>query len=214
MTAVHLVERSNRSLYDSALEEHFRIRHRIYVGERRWMALERPDGREVDQFDTPEAVYLLALDKGRVVGGSRFVPTTQPHLMSDVFPELANVRGLVRRPDVYEWTRVFVVPERRGEGRPKVESLVLCALQEFGLLYGLSHITVVMETWWLPRLLALGWDVQPLGLPREIDGMQTMGAIIEVCEEALASTRRARAVEGPVLVWRGRNGQGEVVTHV
>ncbi len=83
---VHAIHAGNRHHYDDALEQHYRIRHDIYVGERKWMDLARPDGREVDQFDTEHAVYLLAMEGDQVVGGSRLVPTLEPHLMSEVFP--------------------------------------------------------------------------------------------------------------------------------
>ena len=79
MIRVHAIDAGNRHLYDHELEQHHRIRHDIYVGERKWMDLARPDGREVDQFDTVNAVYLLAVEPGKgVVGGSRLVPTLDP----------------------------------------------------------------------------------------------------------------------------------------
>ena len=41
-----------RRLYARLLDDYFRIRHDIYVVERKWTELARPDGREIDQFDT------------------------------------------------------------------------------------------------------------------------------------------------------------------
>jgi acyl-homoserine lactone synthase len=200
MIDVHTITKANRHLYEQQLEEHFRIRYDIYVKERRWMALDRPDQRDCDQFDTDAAIYLLALKDGRVVGGSRFVPTDRPHLMSDVFPSLAQ-RGLIRAADVVEWTRIFVVREYRGEqAQPRVESLMLAGIMEFGLSWNYRAITVVMEAWWLPRLLELGWNVKPLGLPQPIDGMQVMAAAIDITPAALAGVRQARGITRPVLV--------------
>ncbi len=48
---------------DAQLEEMHRIRHRIYVEGRGWKALRKSDGREVDEFDTDDAVYLLGLSR-------------------------------------------------------------------------------------------------------------------------------------------------------
>ncbi len=90
---IHVVTRENRHLYTSRLEEYFRVRHEIYVEERKWEELRRPDGLERDQFDTDDATYLMAIDRDRVVGGVRLVPTDRPTLLSDVFPYLAEVRG-------------------------------------------------------------------------------------------------------------------------
>jgi acyl-homoserine lactone synthase len=99
MFHVHIVDRSNRNAYRDELEQHFRLRHEIYVGERGWHDLARRDGREVDAFDNDDAVYLLGIlpDKG-VVAGSRLVPSLKPHLMSEVFPQLAE-DGVPRASD-------------------------------------------------------------------------------------------------------------------
>src|ERR1044072_6552266 len=99
---IHVINSATRSLYRDELHDHFRIRHDIYVGERGWKALERADGLERDQFDTDDAIYLLGIDNGRVVGGSRLVPTTRPHLLSEVFPHLAAERGVRRDPGVFQ----------------------------------------------------------------------------------------------------------------
>src|SRR3546814_13258346 len=78
----HVVDVSNRGAYRVQVEQHFRLRHEIYVGERGWLDLARSDGREVDAFDNEDAVYLLGImpDEG-VVAGSRLVPSLKPHLM-------------------------------------------------------------------------------------------------------------------------------------
>jgi acyl-homoserine lactone synthase len=213
MINIHTITKANRHLYEQQLEDHFRIRYDIYVRERRWMALDRPDQRDCDQFDTDAAIYLLALRDGEVVGGSRFVPTNFPHLMSDIFPTLAP-RGLIRARDVLEWTRIFVVKPFRGEqAQPRVESLMLAGIMEFMLADGYRAITVVMEAWWLPRLLELGWNVKPLGLPQLIDGMQVMAACIDVSPLALAGVRQARNISRSVLVHAGVE-RPEEVTHV
>lgn len=195
---IHVIDCDNKHLYREQLEEHFHIRHKIYVDERRWMALERPDGREIDQFDNDDAVYLLALDQGRVIGGTRLVPTLKPHLMADVFPFLANVEGIQRGPDIVEWTRIFVVPERRGRDS-KVLHAVMAGMLEYCLREDITAITVVMETWWMPRFLELGWEVKPLGLPTMIENMNCVGTMIGVTEAAWRNTLVFKDLAGPIL---------------
>lgn len=203
MTELHVVSHANRHLYEDVLEDYFRLRHRIYVDERRWTELARPDGREIDQFDTPDTIYLMAMEGSRVVGSHRLVPTNGPTLMSDVFPELA-LRSLVRSPFAYELSRVFVVRDRRGDhAQPRVESVIMAGTMEFGLIEGLTLFTIVMETWWLPRFQELGWNPRPLGVPVDINGMSCIGVSINVTEEAWRETCRTRGVDRPVLVWRG-----------
>lgn len=203
MTAVHLVCRENRHHYAAELDQYFRVRHEIYVKERGWNVLDRPDGREIDQFDTDRTRYLIALNDGKVVGGMRMVPTTAPTLLSDVFPQL-SLRGVVRRPDAYELSRFFVVRERRGEQtHPRIEALVQCATMEYGVALGLRHFTIVCETWCVPILHDQGWRSKPLGLPIVMDGLSNIAVIVDVSHEAVAAIRERRAISGPILVARG-----------
>jgi acyl-homoserine lactone synthase len=204
MIKIHTIHSGNRHLYDAEIEQHHRIRHDIYVGERKWMDLERPDGREIDQFDTDRAVYLLALEPGQsVVAGSRLVPTTEPHLLSEVFPELANFKGVPCAPDIYEWTRIFVVPAKRESHRLcRAAGIVYCGILEFCLGRGVRQISVVCEAYWIPRLLALGWNPTLLGEPIVKDGMTIVGITCDMTEEALLQTRVAYEIAGSVMAPR------------
>jgi acyl-homoserine lactone synthase len=199
---IHIVHRKNRHLYKKALMDHFRLRYDIYIKDRKWLDLDRPVPLEIDQFDTLDAFYLLSLDRGRLIGGSRLIPTTRPHLLGEVFPHLAE-RGVPRRPDVFEWTRIFVAKEHRG-GRSGGRALgeILCGILEFSLEEGISAITAVAEMWWLPRFLEMGWKVRPLGLPSLIEGEQCGAFLFEVDEAVLDCTRRFFDIAAPVLVRR------------
>ncbi|MGP9813076.1 acyl-homoserine-lactone synthase [Rhodopseudomonas sp. NSM] len=200
---VHVVRRENRDLYADLIERQFRIRHQIYVVERKWTELGRPDGREIDPFDTDDTVYLLGLQNGEIVAGIRMVPTTSPTLLSHVFPQLA-LDSPVRRTDVYELSRIFVVPNRRGEhAGPRAEAVIQAAAMEYGLAIGLSAFTIVLESWWLPRLFDQGWRARPLGLPRDIDGMSTTAVLVDVDDDAWLEICARRSVPGPILQWRG-----------
>ena len=200
---LHVVNSENRALYAQQVEESFRIRHQIYVKERGWRDLDRPDGREVDQFDTEDATYLLALDPEdkRVLGGSRLVPTLKPHLMSEVFPQLASTRPLPRAPHVWEWTRYYVIAEKReSHAISEISCTVLCGVQEFCLANGIRQLSIVTEPFWVARFLDLGWEPQPLGLSVRWQGMDVLGITVEINEAALAQTRKVRGFNKPVLV--------------
>lgn len=200
---VHVIRRDNRHLYSEILEDYFRLRHHIYVVERKWTALDRPDKREIDQFDTNETVYLLGLEGRSIIAGMRLVPTTAPTLLSELFPRL-SLSGPIQRPDVYELSRIFVVKTRRGEhAGPRAEAVIQAAAMEYGLSIGLSAFTIVLESWWLPRLLDQGWVVRPLGLPIEIDSMSTVAVKVDVNEQAWTEICLRRAVPGSMLVWQG-----------
>jgi acyl-homoserine lactone synthase len=200
---VHVVSRDNRHLYSDILEEYFRLRYKIYVLERKWAALDRFDKREIDPFDTENTVYLLGLEGRSIIAGMRLVPTLMPTLLSELFPKL-SLNGPVRREDVCELSRIFVIPNRRGEhAGPRAEAVIQAATMEYGLSIGLSAFTIVTESWWLPRLLDQGWVARPLGLPHDIDSMSTVAVKVEVNERAWTEICARRSVPGPMLVWQG-----------
>ncbi len=114
MTEVHVVRHDNSDLYAAKLEQYFTGRYDVFVHERGWKELERPDGRDTDQFDTEEAIHLLAIDEHRVIGGMRMNPSTGPTLFTEVFSHLCLI-PLVGSPDIYETTRLWVAKDRRGQ---------------------------------------------------------------------------------------------------
>ena len=179
---IHVISAANHHLYEDVLEEHFRIRHDIFVEERQWETLRKPDKREVDSFDNEDTIYLLALEGRRVIGGHRLYPTTKPSMMSEIFPHLAEVRGYPSDPLVREWSRYFIVRNRR-DGNLNLR--LMAAVQEFCLAEGIAKISAIMETWWLPRFQEAGFVVTPLGLPALVENAWTMAALIDVSHDTL-----------------------------
>lgn len=201
MFQLHVVDRTNRSFYEEHLDNYFRIRHDIYVGERGWRDLSRPDGREIDAFDTPDATYLIGISpEGKVVAGSRLVPSWKPHLMKDVFPAVANHQVPVAA-DIFEWTRVFVVPalRARGESSPAAGRLY-CGIMEFCLARHIRRVTVVTEPHWFARFELLGWRPLLLGRPLAGPDGPVIGVLLQMKQEALARIRKIYGLRGPVLL--------------
>lgn len=65
-------------------------RHRVFVERLGWQ-LPADEGRELDQFDRPDTLYVIAQDDAQDVSGcARLLPTTGPCLMSEVFPGLVD----------------------------------------------------------------------------------------------------------------------------
>jgi acyl-homoserine lactone synthase len=199
MTSVHVVTHENRALYEESVQQFYRLRHEIFVEERGWHDLKRPDRREIDAYDNDQAVYLLAIDAGRVVGGQRLYPTLLPHMISEVFPYMVQ-RDIPQASDILEWTRYFVVKARRT-GR--TDCRLLAAMQEFCLERGISEVTAIVEMWWLPRWQQAGFKVRPLGLPHMIEGQPCIVAAIEISEKSLRHVQKLAGLRGASLVREG-----------
>jgi acyl-homoserine lactone synthase len=197
---IHVISSANRDLYESIIEHHFRLRQEVFVGERQWNALERPKQREIDAFDNEDTIYLLALEGDRVIGGHRLYPTTKPTMIGEVFPHLASLRGAPSDPLIWEWSRYFIVKDRR-EGRLNLE--LMAAVQEFALEEGIAQVSAVMETWWLPRFQEAGFAVHPLGLPALVEEAWTMAGVIDINPETLDHVRKLGNIADSVLVREG-----------
>jgi acyl-homoserine lactone synthase len=200
MTSIHVITRDNRLEYRERLDQHYRLRHEIFVGERHWRDLERPDGRDIDRYDNEHAIYLLAVDNDRVVGGLRLYPTVLPHMISEVFPHLTKPKGVLRGRTIFECTRYFVARERR---LGRTDCRLLAGFQEFCLREGITEVTAVVEMWWLPRWQQAGFKIRPLGLPTVVAGEPCIAAAIEIREESLATVRRLGGLRGPILTQEG-----------
>jgi acyl-homoserine lactone synthase len=202
MLGVHVVRNDNLPLYHDEMEQCFRGRYQVCVRERGGTELERPDGRETDQFDTANAVHLLAIDNRRVIGGIRLNPTTEPTLLSEVFPTLSS-GPLIRSADVYDKTRLWVAKERRGGPRPSVESYLMAGCVEFGLALGLSKILSICEPWRVARNEKLGWTLRLLGPPQDINGVPCVAIEKYISEPVWIGICLKESVPGAVLIWRG-----------
>jgi acyl-homoserine lactone synthase len=197
MTSIHVITDENKAGYEAILDEYFRLRHEIFVGERGWRDLERPDGRDMDAYDNERATYLIALDNGRVIGGLRLYPTLMPHMISESFAHLVRGRNVLSGETILECTRYFIVRERRT-GR--TDCRLLAAFQQFCLEEGITEVTAVVEMWWLPRWQQAGFKVRPLGLPTMVEGQPCIAAAIQISEDSLRHVSRLAGLRGSCLV--------------
>ncbi|MFI0846541.1 acyl-homoserine-lactone synthase [Mesorhizobium sp. IMUNJ 23232] len=181
--------------YQIELNEAFRLRHRVFVEEKGWTGLRRDDGCEIDRFDDEHAVHMLYVEAGRVIGYQRMLPTTQPHLLSDVMPELCEGRRPVG-PNIWEWTRYCVEPAYRERGRmlSPVANALLSGIVEWGLDTGVDTIIIETNPLWLLRLVQLHFRVTPLGLPRLINGEETVAVTASFDRRTLDRLRETRTV--------------------
>src|SRR5262245_61279959 len=132
MIEAHIVTPANRQLYEAEFDEFLRRRHDFFVRQKRWRP-ESPDGREIDQFDTDAATYILGIENCEVVTSARLIPTSERHLVSEFFSHMCEHRGVPRRRDWAEWTRTFVLPRKRSVGLRGTLTQLCCAVMEYAL---------------------------------------------------------------------------------
>jgi acyl homoserine lactone synthase len=93
-----------------------RYRYRVFIEQLGW-PMPCADGQELDEFDTPSTTYLLARnEQGQTVGTARLLPTTQPYLLAEVFPQLMGGLPLPRSDTVWELSRFAAVDLEAAQG--------------------------------------------------------------------------------------------------
>lgn len=198
---VVVITSRNAAAETELLDQCYRLRHRIFVEECGWHLAATPDGREIDPFDTPDAIHLAVVEDGRAVAYSRLLPTTRPHLLSDVYPELLDGAPPPRARWIYEWTRFCVARERRDgvSAMSRPGQLIFMAVAELCLAAGIHAVTLQSDPIWLTRFLELGWRTRPLALPQMYAGKPVVALIADVTEATLDEMRRVFDVDWPIV---------------
>ena len=180
---------------DRAVRGMFEARKRVFVDLLGWDLPVLAGRYEVDQFDDVHARYLILADGQRHLASARLLPTTRPHILDSLFPELCE-EAPPRGPDIYEITRFCLDRSLGAAGRRQARDALVLALVDHALANGITAYTGVAELAWLQQILAFGWRCRPLGLPRTIGGA-TLGALrIEATPDTPALLARA-GVRGP-----------------
>ena len=199
---IHVVTAANRHLYTREMLEVFRQRYSIYVHEKRWRE-ENKFELEIDQYDTPAATYLVGIEDGQVICGSRLISTTMPHMADEIFANLSNLTGVLRSPTIAEWTRAYIIPERREHGIGPIKGQICAAVMEYCLREGLEQVGGIQDLYWMRLWKKLDWKVTPTGTPAKVDGRWCVVAYMEVSPEGRDSAIEQTGALRHGLVWRG-----------
>ena len=207
---IHLVTPENDYQYRAEMEQAYRLRHQVYVKEMGRHNLAKPDGREIDQFDNKHAVHMLYIEHREVLGYQRLLPTTRPHLLSDITPELCEVEQPVGA-DIWEISRHCIAPDHRSSGTygSPIANALGSGLLEWALECGVSKFIIEIEPMGLFPLIQLHFQPLPLGLPHKVNGREVLavtltfdGRTLEHFREMRGNRRRvlAESFERPALL--------------
>ncbi|MGH6853069.1 MAG: acyl-homoserine-lactone synthase [Methylocella sp.] len=208
MSVIHIVTPENDHLYRDEMEQAYRLRHRVFVEEMGWHNLAKPDRREIDQFDNKYAVHMLYIEEGQVLGYQRLLPSTRPHLLSDIRPELCEVEPPVGA-DIWEISRHCVAPGHGGRYASPIANALGSGLLEWALECGISMFIIEIEPAELLPLVQLRFQPLPLGLPSKVNGREVLavtltfdGRTLERFREMRGNRRRvlAETFETPALL--------------
>ena len=179
----HVIQGGWAAAQRPLLAQMYQERKRVFIDLLRW-DLPALDGQyEIDQFDTPSTIYLIIADTdGKHLGSLRLLPTTQPHVLGDVFPGLCNLDN-PRLPDVWEISRLCLSRGIRAAERRIVRDKLATALTLFARDNGIRAYCCVADMPWYTQILSFGWRCEPLGLPQDLPCGMLAALMIHIDDE-------------------------------
>ncbi|NBB39623.1 acyl-homoserine-lactone synthase [Sphingobium yanoikuyae] len=164
------------SAEDALLRAMFAARKSVFVDLLKWDVPVLAGCYEVDQFDDPNAQYLILADRdGAHLASARLLPTLHPHILGSFYRSLCEQEP-PQGPDIFEITRFCLDRRLCASERRQTRDSLICALVGHALARNMRQYVVIAELSWLSQILAFGWECHPLGLPQMIDG-RMLGAI-------------------------------------
>lgn len=184
------------------LEAAYRLRHRVFVEERGWSGLAKPDGLERDHWDLAgESVHFLDVEAGEVMGYARLLPS------DGLIPAIrtqAKVAAIAGRPAGIKGVgRLCVGRSMRGGSKiMNPASHILIAICEHALENRIAELFCETDPTFLVLLRILGFRVTFLEKAMEYYGKPMQLAVIEMSEASLETCRKRLALEGNALIQR------------
>ena len=188
---------------NAALRAMFAARKQVFIDLLRWNLPVLAGEFEVDQFDNPDARYLILLDRaGRHRASARLLPTDRPHILGGLYPFLCD-GPVPTGPTTYEITRFCLDRNQTASERRSARNQLVTALAEHALRHGITDYTGVAELAWFGQILRFGWQCVPLGMPVREDGRMLAGLHIHIDERTIDGLKRGGVHEPLALQLAG-----------
>jgi acyl homoserine lactone synthase len=162
-------------------------RHKIFIERLGW-PLPVENGMERDQFDHPDTLYVVAHEPdGKICGCARLLPTTEPYLLSEIFPHLLAGTPVPNAHDIWELSRfaaASIDPNSTIDPAVNTRSLLAAAVKSAAEQGAKRLITV--SPLGIERLLhRMGVHAHRAGPPSLADGKPIFACWIEIDEQTI-----------------------------
>lgn len=174
---LHIINPGEHEKFAHIIDAMYRLRYDVAVDQWGWDIPGAQPGREKDQFDSDNAAYFVAMGdegthlEGRAIATARLLPTTRPHMMSELFSSFCDLQPSPVQDDVWECSRYLSDAELVGDKATsrRARIAVNLGMIEFALSHDINRFI------WLTHQLMYGlmikaWVSEPLGLPKRADG--------------------------------------------
>lgn len=163
-----------------------RYRHQVFVQRLGWN-LRCKDGLEYDQFDRDDTVYVVAQNEtGEITGTARLLPTTEPYLLREIFPQLLHGAPAPESVETWELSRFAAVDLNAtaaisaGQFSSPAATALLRASLDCAASLGARRVVTVSPVGVERLLRRAGFLVSRMAPPVVVDGTPLFACSIEV----------------------------------
>jgi len=161
-------------------------RHQVFVQRLGWPLTSRA-GLEADQFDRSDTLYIgIEDEQGHIAGCARLLPTTQPYLLAEMFPQLLNGLPPPRDARIWELSRFAAMDLKQPVTSPMAQfsssatALLIRAAMVCAAAHGAARLITVSPTGVERLIRRLGIRSHRAGPPMMVEGCETFACWIEL----------------------------------
>jgi N-acyl-L-homoserine lactone synthetase len=201
-----VIDALNQDRFADVLDEMFQLRARVFGGRLGW-EVQVNNGREYDQFDDLDPAYVIGLDiEGQLVSCARFLQTTGPHMLSDVFHAILDGQPPLRSATLWESTRFCVDTERLSAGVQvggvaRATSEIMIGMLEYARNSGVTDIITVIDPIMnrvMKRSANAPYDY--VGKVADMGKVSAMAALIDCTDERIDRLRAFSGILDAVFI--------------
>lgn len=182
----------------SLIEMH-KVRKLIFKDRMGWDIDVTEDGLEIDDFDLPETVYILARDeRGRVAGVWRMLPTTSPSMIRKIWPEFLKTLPIMVGDSTWELSRFGVhtyedSPKDHLRSVNRITAELIVALLKVCIMTGIENVYTMYNRQIARSVGRIGFSAEEVSEEMQICGKPSVVGRIRTDIQAL---RRVQGITG------------------
>lgn len=181
------------SQHGDLLVKFMEARKRVFIDTLKW-DVPSVDGMEFDQYDTPNAKWVVIHEGGKVLGGVRLMSTTATcgiysYMLRDA--QLGVLHSIPRDvlfleapvdPKVWEASRLFITEEVAASLRGQVQGALMAEMAKTAGAQGATHVIGIVPAVFSRWLRRLDLAAVPVGPRFAIDGTRSQAALFKVAQ--------------------------------
>lgn len=190
---------NEKKTYSDIFDQMYSLRARQFSQRRGWR-VDVKRGLEIDRFDELNPLYICVVDADdKLLASLRLLPTTGPHMLADVFPEVMGEAGIVKHPLIWESSRFCVDTEASRKfgtnGINMITRQILAGLFTTASNAGMQNIISVYDIFVERILKRAGCSFDRLGPIVKYDDLKTVGGLFEVSPAVIAALSEPDHIE-------------------